>query len=115
MVVGKSEQRRAAVFIVSLGLAAVFAVVLAGWDGPASHAATPPLYSPGVTGGKPSMRFPAYYGEWSANDHDYVVADIPASMLTDINYAFIKPDDVDGDGLYECTELDRWAAEREPM
>src|SRR6476620_10408288 len=92
--VGKNGQRRAAVLTVGLAVAAVFVVIFAGWGGPSANAAAPPTYGRDVPPYPPSVRFPAYYIEWGVYARDYVVADIPAPLLTHINYAFIKPEDL---------------------
>jgi chitinase len=62
-----------------------------------------------------SKRFVGYYTEWSVYGHDFVPADIPADRLTHLNYAFLQPADTDGDGLYECTIADPYAAYQKDM
>jgi chitinase len=62
-----------------------------------------------------ARRFAGYYTEWSVYGHNYVPAHIPADSLTHINYAFLKPADPDGDGYYDCTIEDTWAALEKPL
>ncbi len=69
----------------------------------------------GITFGRDTRNFCAYFVEWGVYDRNYVVADIPAEELTCINYAFIEPADIDSDSLYECRLIDTWAALEKPM
>ena len=50
-------------------------------------------------------RVVAYYTEWSVYDRDLQVEDIPADLLTHVNYAFIEPSLEEG-----CEVSDTWAA-----
>jgi chitinase len=58
--------------------------------------------TPSVSG---SNRIVAYFVEWGIYARDYQVADIPASQITHINYAF-----VDLTAAGECVIYDEWAA-----
>jgi chitinase len=62
-----------------------------------------------------ARRFAGDFTEWGVYDRNYVPADIPADSLTHINYAFIVPEDPDGDGYYDCTIADSWAALEKPL
>ena len=50
-------------------------------------------------------RIVGYFVEWGVYDRNYHVADIPAELLTHINYAFINPTLANG-----CEIYDSWAA-----
>lgn len=62
-----------------------------------------------------ALQFGAYFIEWGVYSRDYVPADIPANQLNTIYYAFISPDDLDNDGLFECVFYDSQAALDEPI
>src|SRR5262245_47927979 len=91
-------------------------VLLGGRDLPDARRAAAPSRLP-RTGARtpPTFIFPAYFVEWGVYQRDYVPADIPADLITDIDYAFINPTDTDGNGLYECAIYDTWASEQKPM
>ena len=92
-------------------------VFINGHDAPGTARAAAPSRLPPTptTRTPPAFRFPAYFTEWGVYQRDYVPADIPADLITDIDYAFINPTDTDGNGLYECAIYDTWASEQKPM
>lgn len=82
---------------------------------PASTPTNKPASTPTVKPVESAMRFGAYIVEWGVYDRDYVPADVPVDLLTQLYYAFISPVDVNNDGLYECAVYDSQASLDEPL